>query len=85
MGDITVLALGAVCGFVIGWVLSRDVSRYARFYVRQNGPLGISLSTEQKQMQKHFIERYAAALPFILGVMFALAALAMFGSGRWVH
>lgn len=36
-------------------------------------------------MHEHFHKGYFVALPLILGVMFAVIALAMFGGGEWVR
>ena len=85
MSDLVVLALGGAIGVVVGWLASRTFSPLARYQNRQTNLFGVPLSVGEKQMYGHFHKGYFVALPLILGVMFAVVALAMFGGGEWVR
>jgi hypothetical protein len=77
--------LGGAFGVLVGWLVSRSAAPLERYRKRQTTFFGGFLSVEQKQMDEHFLKRFFVAFPLMLGVMFAVVALAEFGSGKWVH
>jgi len=85
MGDLVASVLGGAFGVLVGWLASRSFSPLVRYQNRQTNLFGVPLSAGEKQMYEHFHKGYFVALPLILGVMFAVVALVMFGSGEWVH
>jgi hypothetical protein len=85
MRDLVVLVSGGAFGVLVGWLMSRSDAPLERYRKRQTSFFGAPLSVEKKQMDEHFLKRFFVAFPLILGVMFAVVASVVFGSGKWVH
>lgn len=86
MGDPAILVLGAAAGALVAWLTSMFALPTALHMFGQPKGLGLPLSVEEKQKREHFVRRlYTVVAPLACGVMGAVFALQMFGSGEWVR